>query len=289
MVYSRSTRRDSTIQRIHLATNGYPLTTHDKSRNRELLKGALVAYYGLSKPAQLTNFINQVQVCLTNCSGDSLHQRPIANIHSTIIGLDALGPITLINTTNRLLAPSSSVDLVGFIEYLDQCLTTNNMRIRFGGFHAGEDSMESRGMSLFERSLTCSDNEVVLIGWPLDASGKPCSFLDKVRRHAQAFGLRHRYPLSTSKSDPDAHMVMGDLIDPVGARTINAHLMTLRNQLSHISCTVPLSARDISLVLYRDPRLPRHGTKVLSLHEARDWLHSSGPDAHRLPSGPHPS
>jgi hypothetical protein len=204
-----------------------------------------------------------VQADLAARLGASYLPRPLATTHSTLIGLEALGPLEPSEGLRARLRDTRHADLGGFAGHLRRALHEAPVTVQFGGFPDRDLGLSSRGRRLHERSLVADRDQVVLIGWPVDAAGHPGPVLDRLRRDAGRFGFEHRYPLSETAIDPDAHVVVGELVDGVPADELSAALAAARAALAGRPRRVPLRWDDLTIVVYDDTRLPLDSTAVV--------------------------
>jgi hypothetical protein len=139
------------------------------------------------------------------------------------------------------------------------------LTLRFGGFADRTHRVSSRGSSLYERMLTVSGDKVVLIGWPVDSHGQPTWRIEELRRELGRFGARHRYHPTP---DPDAYLVIGELLDDWDVARLDACVERCRSELSQTSCEVQVTGANAGLAIYTDTRLPAESTTLVALSEA---------------------
>jgi hypothetical protein len=157
----------------------------------------VVAMYG-PKPAPLTKLITNLQVSLQGVLGQLFAPRPIADIHSTIIGLDLYS------------GDAHARDVPGILGFLFKQFQRASLTVQYGGYDPRDHRMLSRGASLYERSLVLDGDKVVLIGWPViatvgtDYTAAP--LLANIRHDCEQFGVRHKYHADPTVDDPDSYM-----------------------------------------------------------------------------------
>lgn len=211
-------------------------------------RATLVALYGHGKPAALRGLITSLQDRVADAVGDRFVPRPVADVHLTIVGLERDG-----------------IDVVGLCRHLEHELTAAPLTVRFGGVAEGDERVDGHGRRLFERALTAGPDKVALIGWPIGHDGGPTDRLDRIRRAAGRFGARHRYYDTPQSRDPDAYSVIGDLLPGVDAARLEEGARRCRSELARSTCRVSLSAADVRVATYLDPRLPAASTTSTSI------------------------
>jgi hypothetical protein len=216
----------------------------------------IVLLYGQDKPAELRSLLGDLQATIADEVGAHFLPRPVHDIHATLIGLESGGPIAE--------GAVSGVDVSGLCRHLDDSLTECPLTLRFGGFADRVHSVSSRGSSLYERMLTVSGDKVVLIGWPVDGRGEPTWRIEELRRELGRFGARHRYHPTP---DPDAYLVIGELLDGWDAARLDACVERCRSKLAQTHCEVQVNGANASLAIYADPRLPAESTMLVGLSE----------------------
>ncbi len=230
---------------------------------------AIVALFGAAPGTDLEHFVARLQQGCHRQWGERFRPRPADTLHTTLIGLDAAEPLIRGAELEGLLQ-SPRVDVLGLLRALRADLG-GGLTLQYGGYARLPTSLTSRGLTLVERSLVLHRDQIVLIGWPL-VDGAPSGRLDELRRRWENHGVRHRYPLTEGATDPDAHMVIGEL--PGGADA--DELSALRAILADEACRVTLSPQRVSIVLYDDPRLPRTTTRAVPLDEVLEPTQASG-------------
>ncbi|MFN8194518.1 MAG: hypothetical protein U0R80_09570 [Nocardioidaceae bacterium] len=227
---------------------------------------SIVAFYGPDKPRPLTDLVAVLQADLAERIGPALLPRPLDAVHSTLVGLDVLGPVAWPDTSGsgRLVAPEG-VDLAGFARHLRTELDREPVTLQLGGFPDRDLGVTSRGRRLHERSLTADRGQLVLVGWPVDPLGSPVATLDRLRRDARPFGIAHRYHRDAADIDADAHLVLAELAPSVPPAALDDALAAGRTALAGRAHRVPLRWEDLRVVLYDDPRLPLATTVVLPM------------------------
>jgi hypothetical protein len=232
--------------------------------------GTIVLLYGGDKPAELRALLGDLQVDLADAVGAHFLPRPVDDIHATLIGLESGGPVT-----GRVVP---RIDVDGLCRHLDESLTRSPLKLRFGGFADRDHSVSSRGSSLYERALTVSGSKVVLIGWPVDGRGEPTWRLEELRRELGRFGARHRYHPTP---DPDAYLVIGELLDGWDPARLDICIERGRWELSQAPCEVQVTGANAGLAIYTDTRLPAESTVFVPHSEAGRRLRQRRPP--RLP------
>lgn len=231
----------------------------------EPLSASVVAYYGPVKPPAFAEAVAGLQSAVAAGLGTSFLPRPLVTTHSTVVGLDVLGPVHRSGDLVGRLRDDPRADLAGFAEHLRAVLDGSAVTLQLGGFPDRDLGLTSRGQRPYVRSVTADRGQVVLVGWPVDDAGRPLATLDRLRREARRFGIEHRYPLTASEQDPDAHVVVGELAAGVPTDELLAALGAARGALATRTCRMPLRAEDLAVVAYADPRLPWETTVRVSL------------------------
>jgi hypothetical protein len=221
----------------------------------------IVSFYGTDKPPQLTALIQTLQSRFVGAAGAFFRPRPAADVHATVIGLENGG----------------NVDLVGLCDFLTEALTRSPLTLQFGGFADRDHRITSAGSRLYDRALSVGADKVVLIGWPIDAGGEPMDRLDVLRRALRRFGARHRYHDTPEARDPDAYMVIGDLMPGAPDAAVTACVDDGRALLARAACRVALTEDDVRLARYVDTRLPAASTRSWSLPELHLLRSAPGP------------
>lgn len=230
---------------------------------------SIVAFYGSAEPAAFAEAVIGVQADLIARLGAAYLPRVVASTHSTLVGLEALGPLEPSGECGTQLRDTRRADLAGFAGQLRRALHEAPVTVQFGGFPDRDLALSSRGRRLYERSVVADRDQVVLIGWPVDAEGHPLMVLDGVRRAAARYGIEHRYPLSQTAHDPDAHVVVGELVDAIPADERGAAMAATRAALAERPRRVPLGWDDLSIVVYDDTRLPLDTTVTVPWGDLR--------------------
>ena len=226
----------------------------------------IVLLYGADKPAELRSLLGDLQARIADAVGAHFLPRPVPDIHATLIGLESGGSIAD--------GAVPGIDIDGLCRHLDETLTRSPLRLRFGGFTDRVHSVSSRGQSLYERALTVSGDKVVLIGWPVDGHGEPTWRIEELRRGLGRFGARHRYHPTP---DPDAYLVIGELLDGWDPARLDACVARCRSTLSRAPCEVQVSGVNAGLAIYTDTRLPAESTMLVPLSEASRRLRRRRP------------
>lgn len=217
---------------------------------------SIVAFYGATQPAAFADAVAGVQADLAVRLGASYLPRPTATVHSTLIGLDVLGPLDSSDDLRARFRDGGGADVRGFAGHLRAVLEDEPLTVQLGGFPDRDLGLTSRGLRPYQRSVAVDRDQVVLIGWPVDAAGRPLMVLDRLRRAAARFGIEHRYPLSETAHDPDAHVVVGELVEAVPTEVLAAAVTAARAALVGRPRRVPLRWDDLAVVAYDDTRLP---------------------------------
>ncbi len=208
-----------------------------------------MAFYG-SLPGPWSAAVSAVQGLLGERLGPAFVARTLGSVHSTIIGLDG---------SER----EPDHHQAGLLGFLAAELRRRPLTLQLGGFGPDERTMLSRGRPLHERSVTTSREDVLLVGWPVDADGAPTRALHDLRVGATAYGFEHRYPLTEQDPDPDAHLVIGTLVDDPGTREVAAAVAEARDLLATSASRVPLGVEDLTVVTYTDRHLPADSTTAV--------------------------
>jgi hypothetical protein len=226
---------------------------------------AVVAYYGDGKPPDLVDLVTTLQGTLREPLGECFIPRALNTVHTTVIGLDSAAPGSRHDV--RALLDDGDTDLAGFAAALTAVLAEHPVLLQYGGFEPDRPGLRSRGLTLHERGLGRSGDDVVLVGWPLDHAGEPCLSLHELRRTAAGFGFAHRYPLTDDAPDPDSHLVIGTLGAGLDERTVDEAIGRGREHLRQHPCRVGLRARDLAVVTYTERDLPPGTTTAVPVGE----------------------
>ena len=226
-------------------------------RMTPLRYATIVLLYGEDKPAELRSLLGDLQAGIADAIGVSFRPRPVHDVHATLIGLESGGPV------------AAGVDVDGLCRHLEESLAESPLMLRFGGLADRVHTVSSRGSSLYERTLTVSGDKVVLIGWAVDGQGEPTWRLEDLRRELGRFGAKHHYHPTP---DPDAYMVIGELLDGWDAVRLDACVERRRSELSETFCEVPVTGAAVRVAIYTDTTLPAESTTLLALSEAGSLL-----------------
>jgi len=197
-------------------------------------RSTVVAWYD-TLPDALARLVAHVQAMATGFLGAAFVARDPSQVHATLIGLE------------RAPAPFDPEPLAAHLH----AVLARPLTIQFGGFPPSDRRLLSRGLPLHDRGFSIRDGRVVLMGWPVDGD-VPRPVLADVRQGCAAFGVTHRYG-----PDPDVYLVVGDVTSGENADRLEA---AVRSDLARAAVRAPLAARDLCLVTYDDPALPRAST-----------------------------
>jgi hypothetical protein len=211
----------------------------------------IVLLYGGDKPVELRSLLGDVQDGIADAVSAHFLPRPVHD-HATLIGLESGGPVVG--------DAVAGIDVDGLSRHVDETLTGSPLTLRFGGF---TDRIHS------ERTLTVSGDKVVLIGWPVDGGAEPTGRIEELRRELGRFGARHRYHPAP---DPDAYLVIGELLDGWDKARLDAYVERCRSELSQKPCEVQVTGANASLAIYTDTKLPAESTTLVALSEAGSLL-----------------
>jgi hypothetical protein len=229
----------------------------------------VVAYFGDGKPAPLVAAARAVAGIVADELGAAFQARPRHDVHATIIGLEAAGPLPPGRELETLSArlPANGSGRIGVVDYLVSTFDAEPLIVRFG-FDDRDLGFTSRGRSPHERGVTVMADKVVLVGWPIDPAGNPMDRIDRVRRGAQRFGVTHRYHRDPGSTDPDVYLVLGELLGEPEPARLSGALDRARGCLAASPRRVELGTGQLRLVLYDNPRLPKATTTAIPLSTA---------------------
>ena len=217
----------------------------------------VAALYGLKSPV-LAQLLNDLQSAITGILGNGFRPRPLGDVHSTIIGLD-------VKTDDQAERNISQV-----LRFLDRTFRCEPFTVQYGGYDPADRRMTSRGLSLYERSLTVDGDKVVLIGWPVllssSSSYTPTDRLAFIRHRCEEFGVRHKYHTDPQANDPDSYMVVGEITDPSHTRT--SDLASVASEVLGRPIQVAFDESCLSLIQYVSFALPRATSNVWPLGDA---------------------
>ena len=88
-------------------------------------------------------------------------------------------------------------------------------------------------------------------------------------RELGRFGARHHYHPTP---DPDAYLVIGELLDGWDAARLDACIERCRSELAQTPCEVEVTGANAGLAIYTDTRLPAESTTLVGLSDAGGLL-----------------
>lgn len=216
---------------------------------------ALVAWYAQTGAGVPHDSLGEILAAAAESFGPGLCLRDVSTLHATVIGLDAVAPVPCGDEIAHL-GTQSAVDVPGLVGRALAAWSEAPPQLQFGGFARTPGT--SRGRPLAERSAWISNGQLVLLGWPADADGRPTDALGALRRSLAEYRAVHRY----GPDDPEVHVVLGELDDPE-PRHWAAALLRLRERLATHPRQVRARPEHLGVVVYRDARLPLQETVLL--------------------------
>lgn len=225
----------------------------------------IVAYYG-EKSEALAELIRSIQALASRAFRDGFEPRAVGAVHSTIIGVtEPKQKSNVPHRTSHADSANEDLNMNGYCSHLLRYVRARNLELRLGGFLPDREyGFLSRGASLYERSISVRNNQIVLIGW-LSQRGRVGDYLDQIRHDALPYGLRHKYGSQFHDFDPDAYFVLGELDRScVYDRQVTEFEGLVRPELAK-AISVPLRPEDIWLISYTDTRLPMTSSESVPL------------------------
>jgi hypothetical protein len=233
----------------------------------------LVSYIR-NKPAGLENSISRCKQFISDSEiGHFFKPYQTEQIHATLIGLEMIEKEGLLYNKNffEKTRENKPVRLESLQKIITECLP---LSIRFGGFKREYDHFLSAGRTPFERSFGIDPitRKIVLMGWPHTANIFDQALLLKYRKNFEdQCHVSHKY-----ENDNDLYLVLGELDDSNNARNKNSDALIqsvqelnrkVRQFMAENPTDIMLTTDDIYLVMYSDPQLPLHSTKVIQVQE----------------------
>ena len=223
----------------------------------------LTAFYG-AKPEVLCEHLGNLLGSLRARMGAAFEPYATEQIHMTLCGVKE-------PSTSEEQMPSH-LDLHGLLLHLMQSPALP-MEFQIAGYgDVEEPAFQSRGLSPYLRSLTLAPGDALLaMGWPAEERR---GALNQLRRSLEPFGVHHKYLRSPGDYDDDLFFVLGHMdLTRLSTETVEKALCELRTELAEQSpLRINLTRAHLSLVSYKDPRLPRCECTSWSLEEAQARL-----------------
>jgi hypothetical protein len=233
----------------------------------------LVSYIR-DKPAELVKSISRCrQFILDSEIGHLFKPYQTEQIHATLIGLEMIQTNGLLYNKNffKKTLKKEPVRLESLQKTITDCLP---VLIRIGGFKQEYKHFLSSGRTPFERSfgIDTVTRKILLMGWPHTANDFGQASLLKFRNNIEAqCHIAHKY-----ENDNDLYLVLGEMEDSINAWKKNSNKLTqsvwevnrkVRQFLAENPTDISLTPDDVYLVMYSDPQLPLHSTKVIQIQE----------------------
>jgi hypothetical protein len=241
----------------------------------------LIAFYQ-KKPKALIDFIKDCQQIVSDLLFDNFAPYHHRQVHATIIGLEC--DDTAPTLVNRNLACDKkmpkAMDLDGFLTFLrEQAPFPFNVQI--GGFQIHDLPFASRHKTPYERTFSVQGNKLVAMGWPISPTisterSQPVYFypntLDRIRRAAERFYIRHAYHQKLSDMDNDFFFRIGLVKQP--EKISFDQKARLENCVREYARTRPplfvkVYLYDLSIAVYDDETLPLDTTEIFPLTDSR--------------------
>jgi hypothetical protein len=204
---------------------------------------------------------------------------PLAQIHSTVLGLEKLPKPGLYNRNfHELGAGAGAMRLPELFAFV---LASGHLPFdaQFGGFEDRDYPFRSRGARPFLRSFSIQGRTAVLIGWPVRAAGRsrpgapewPMA-LEELRRRAQEFNVLHRWHREPSDVDNDLYLRLGLLDGELADAQRELVEEEMRRALGGFPpATVRIGPSDLAVVAYPagEETLPIGRSQVVRLTDPR--------------------
>lgn len=243
---------------------------------------SLIAFYQ-KKPKALIDFIENCQQIVSNLLSENFAPYDHRQVHATIIGLerDESSPIIV----NRNLAPAmvspKAMDLHGFLTFL-RAQSPLLLTIQIGGFQPHDRPFESRHKTPYERTFSVQGDKLVAMGWPVSTTpvNTEClqsaslypNTLDRIRRAAERFYIRHAYHQKLSDIDNDFFFRIGLVKRP--DKISSDQKLLLENRVREYARTRPplfveVRLQDLFIAVYEDEKLPLGTTQIFPLTDSQ--------------------
>lgn len=228
------------------------------------MQATLVSYYG-EKPAELESFILSCQNKILETIGASFLPYELEQVHGTIVGLEGHRFANKIKNANfeSHLSQTRLVDPAEFLKFV-QLTQLDSIEVNIGGYSIELQDFTSRGQLPFKRSFSIQNNVVVVMGWP-SAAANGHRLLDEYRRKFNRVNVLHKWHRTPSEIDDDFYLVLGRVqrIKDEGKERL---VDVMREYLSARAFTkVTLGRKNLSIIGYLDPQLPRSTSCIYSL------------------------
>ena len=241
----------------------------------------LVSFYG-DKPRDFAGLIARCQQLVAKTVGSAFIPYDVRQVHATIIGLERHHAPAYNANFFKHRGRNVPMDFSGFLTRLRESGRIP-FEVQLGGFANRDYPFTSRDKTPFERSFSVQEDEVVVMGWPVQVTppdtpaATPATrtkvtrsyppTLDGLRRAAQNYGILHRYHRAETDADNDLFFRIG-LIDAkaVAPEAIDALEKQARKYLStQRPLVIRVGLEDIYIAAYDDDRLPVSSTRTWPL------------------------
>jgi hypothetical protein len=242
---------------------------------------SLIAFYQ-SKPKALIDFIENCQEIVSDLLSDNFAPYDYRQVHATIIGLerDESSPNLVNRNLARVMVSPKAMDLHGFLMFLRK-QAPFPFTIRIGGFQPHDHPFESRHKTPYERTFSVQGDKLVAMGWPVSnlihtERLQPVSLypntLDRIRRAAERFHIRHAYHHKLSDVDNDFFFRIG-LVNQPDKISVDQKVL-LENRVREYARTqsplfVEVCLQDLSIAVYEDEKLPLDTTQIFPLTDSQ--------------------
>lgn len=219
------------------------------------MQATLVSQYG-KKTDEFSSYVKRCQEELTTSLSSVFMPYEIAQVHSTIIGLEGCCRNSRIENTNfrehrqkvRLMVPSE------FLTFL-RSSSLPAFDVQIGGYVEAEDyGFLSQGKHPYLRSFSIQGVVAVAMGWPTDGTNT----LDDFRRSFNPVNVLHKWHKAESDIDNDFFFVLGRVNqDSVSEETVDNAATHMRHFMANADpITVNVNRTSLQIVCYSDTQLP---------------------------------
>jgi hypothetical protein len=242
---------------------------------------SLVAFYKI-KPKALIAFIEGCQKIVFDLLHDHFAPYDHRQVHATIIGLERIesDPAAINRNFVSKEKTPKAMDLHGFLTFLRE-QAPFPFTVQIGGFQPNNLPFKSRQKTPHERTFSVQGNKLVAMGWPVSqvvsteqsqiVSLYP-NTLDRIRRAAERFHIRHAYHQKSSDIDNDFFFRIGLIKQPEKLNFNEKALLESRVReyaRTRPPLLVKVQLRDLSVAVYDDETLPPDTTQAFSLTDSR--------------------
>ena len=222
---------------------------------------SIVSWYGPKHP-DFASWITGVQDQRALLLGDLFAPYEPERVHATLFDVSTKDGLCVAYRDLRDTAVVANLPAAE--AWLAREIAHHPLQIHFGGDHADDRRLTSRGELRRERRFSIQGDKVVVLGWSADHGA-----LSNLRKGAEAFGFLHRYHAMPSDADDDCYMRIG-LLAPAKSRGLDVDEIErlVHMHLDDHDVTVELRPDDVRVVTYEDESLPLATTSFRQLDGA---------------------